>query len=406
MKKIIIFLLCAYVFAQVGGYPGINVLDDLDDTDVRQAKTGQGLIWDGTIWTIDSFIVADSLNSYSDTTVTNALRDSLSAYTLTTDLDYTDSIDVASWNFYNTGILTIDSIIANYGDSILTIDGSGNIGYTLADSLGGGGGTTLLGYSENGTFSNGQTANAPDCIVLGDNNSITNAFADYSVISGGYYNEISGYDDADNADYSTIGGGFYNRIINDANNNACYYSTIAGGQSNLIKRKSDHCTIGGGRNNTINADGYHTICGGKDNTISGSYTFSTIAGGYDNTINSYKSIIGAGEQNTITGDYSAILGGSQNSCSGGWNFVFGNNVDITGAYTTAFYDSVNPGHFSINCDDSDTLDADIALQVNGGVFLEDSLKIGTNGDFINGFYFAGDSLFIINGSDTMKFVED
>lgn len=74
--------------------------------------------------TIETLTVSvfDTLNSYSDSTITNAIYDSLAAYPDTSDLDYTDSADVAGWGYVQEGSTIfgyIDSITTGAADSVI-----------------------------------------------------------------------------------------------------------------------------------------------------------------------------------------------------------------------------------------------------------------------------------------------
>jgi len=95
--------------------------------------------------------------------------------------------------------------------------------------------------------------------------------ATYSVIMGGYENEISssstvGLNNYNAAVGNFIGGGFYNKIENGVNS----YSSIVGGYENVINSSPSafsYTFIGGGRSNHIKDSGYSSILGGRYNQI-------------------------------------------------------------------------------------------------------------------------------------------
>jgi hypothetical protein len=162
----------------------------------------------------------------------------------------------------------------------------------------------------------------------------------YSVISGG------GGDDAskgniidDGSTYSAIGGGSLNKINDTTSGAPSEYSVVAGGYSNEIdhspssvisggyenKIESENGFIGGGVDNDIGTmSSLSVICGGGDNggggalvgnSISGS-TMSVIGGGSGNAIKvtSGKSVIAGGTINVIeSSTESVICGGTGNN---------------------------------------------------------------------------------------------
>jgi hypothetical protein len=150
-------------------------------------------------------------------------------------------------------------------------------------------------------------------IVLGINNTISNAY-DICNILGGKDNIISdGYS-------STISGGYRNEIDGGAFNN-----------------------IGGGDINTISGGYFNVIGGGLSNDITGAIGVATIAGGVRNTASAYRGTIIGGDEGLASGNSSTVLGGARNTASGGGSIASGSlsvsnrNTQIShspGAFTT------------------------------------------------------------------------
>jgi len=152
------------------------------------------------------------------------------------------------------------------------------------------------------------------------------AYADYSVIGGGFGNYASssggtvgggGGNSVDNADYGTIAGGAENSVGFRGAGTFAPYSAIGGGTQNLI-RGSLGGTIAGGTGNHILGSvpllsTSATISGGAANQISGSQG-ATIAGGEGNLISELCgwAAIGGGQGNRNDGTLGTIAGGGGN----------------------------------------------------------------------------------------------
>ena len=92
---------------------------------------------------------------------------------------YSDTLDAHNFGALNNEIMTLtpagslyvrklklSDLTAIYSDTVLTIDGAGNVGWTLADSIGGG--STLLSYAENGTFADNQYATGANSVAIAE----------------------------------------------------------------------------------------------------------------------------------------------------------------------------------------------------------------------------------------------
>jgi hypothetical protein len=151
--------------------------------------------------------------------------------------------------------------------------------------------------------------------TIGGGRANTIADADFSVIGGGTWNEIS-------ADYATIGGGgpVYPDHPADSNNRVVdAYGTIAGGGGNIAgsqdadPNSSIYATIGGGRGNQASAH-FTSISGGIANTASGDY--ATVGGGGINAATSVSAVVAGGFQNTAGARDATIGGGYSNIANG------------------------------------------------------------------------------------------
>lgn len=170
--------------------------------------------------------------------------------------------------------------------------------------------------------------------VIRPTNSAHSITGNYSVIGGGFENEIS----VANATESTIGGGYRNRI----KTTAAARNTISGGQENEIQSQST-AAIGGGMYNVIKQGGASVIGGGRQNVIdvNADPAANVIDGGYQNSISNGAEIvtIGGGIYNKIyLGDYGVIGGGILNYVygeggtvgGGGYNSATGNYSAVGG----------------------------------------------------------------------------
>jgi len=212
------------------------------------------------------------------------------------------------------------------------------------EAIGAGGGAALLGYDENGAFAGGQAVTGANSIGMGDTAAV-GANADYSVVGGGYNNNIAA---------------------------------------------GDYSTIGGGRDNSVGAGGGSpdsTICGGRYNSI-GNVTGAFIGGGYKNRSQGGYSTIVGGNYNRITsgsGDYSAIVGGQDNLISSGlgWNFIGGGEGNIIrdnmyeGSILGGYGNDLSATNYSAICGgDSNLITAGRHNVISGGWWNE----ITTGGD--------------------------
>lgn len=211
------------------------------------------------------------------------------------------------------------------------IGGSTNSTHGNLDQILGGSGNTAQENSR--VFGQSNFSSSNSTIGGGRENSIP-LNNSYSVIAGGYGNNIS-------ASYATISGGGkdqaggvfdFNSIGANSND-----SVVSGGTTNNITSNSQSGVISGGRQNTITGN-YSTIGGGSSNLLSGNY--STIAGGVANTIpNGDYSVISGGHSNGIVSFYGSIAGGEGNyiedsamgAITGGRNnIIIGQNSIVIG----------------------------------------------------------------------------
>lgn len=176
----------------------------------------------------------------------------------------------------------------------------------------------------------------------------------YSVIAGGYGNQITGDADpeiidatdgvisggrlnvldasvggvigggssstATTSNYATIDGGFGNSIT------ASNQSSIGGGASNVIATSASAMVAGGVSNSVTNSQG-GAIGGGTNNVITNSSTNSRIGGGNANSINNgAHALIGGGQRNTIAnGNYGVVVGGYENQANANYTTAMGNS---------------------------------------------------------------------------------
>ena len=179
-----------------------------------------------------------------------------------------------------------------------------------------------------------------------------------SVISGGYSNQIRGFDSTNAAAVArditdgtsntlllgetvgnaTIGGGYANTI--GAN---CVAAIICGGQWNLLGDGSVRGFIGGGVLNNITDGTANTIIAGERNRISGG-SYSTIGGGFGNTNSGAYSVVPGGWRNSALGDYSYASGRRARANHPG-TFVWADAQD-------ADFNSTSNNQFNVRADGS------------------------------------------------------
>jgi len=139
----------------------------------------------------------------------------------------------------------------------------------------------------------------------------------YSVVGGGYANQIGLESDSSIGFLSVIDGGGLNSISSDL-------GVIGGGRSNQIGTSANASTIAGGFLNGVSG-GNGTVGGGSLNRVLG--PISTIAGGSDNEASGARATIAGGERNSAF-DLAAVGGGTGNTANGGGSVIAGgvNNV--------------------------------------------------------------------------------
>ncbi|HRZ12495.1 MAG TPA: hypothetical protein P5567_08570 [Kiritimatiellia bacterium] len=268
---------------------------------------------------------------------------------------------------------------------------SGSAWVASDDNTGGGGGS-LLGYREYGTFTPSPNAAGSDVIAMGKGCS---AGGMNSIVGGGAYNVALGAENAvvDGGAYNTnagggavIGGGQYNRIAYEGSNAVVaggwmneidgYKSAIGGGQGNRIQVRAAYSVIGGGDNNLVATGSYGcVVAGGLGNKVQpgiyqgfigagggnrmddGDYGF--IGAGQANRIGGDASwaVVGGGQYNTITNDadYAAIPGGFSNVAAGAGAFAAGREAQAlhAGAFvwngsSSGSFHSTADGQFLVN----------------------------------------------------------
>jgi len=179
---------------------------------------------------------------------------------------------------------TQDGLSYLVAGSNVTITSASNGQLTIESS---GGGSSLSSYSENGSFSTGQTASGTDSVAIGENST---ASGNYSIVGGGVNNTVS-------ADFGTVGGGVSNTVSGGGD------GTVSGGSQNTAS--GQYSTVGGGNSNTA-SDTVATVGGGFTNSATG--PLSTIAGGYENTASGYNATVVGLSGSTASGDGTAVIG--------------------------------------------------------------------------------------------------
>jgi hypothetical protein len=157
---------------------------------------------------------------------------------------------------------------SNLGSGHITIGGgSGNEAEDSYTSILGGSDNTASGISSTVGGGSDNTANGEYTTVSGGQGNI--AEADYAVICGGGGDATLGENNSVTGNYSNISGGLKNQV------NA-KYSSISGGQENVINSGSDFSLISGGTENSLTGTN-SAIVGGNNSTVIG--TQSIIVGG-------------------------------------------------------------------------------------------------------------------------------
>ena len=148
----------------------------------------------------------------------------------------------------------------------------------------------------------GNAALHDDSTVAGGSNNA--ALRSHATVAGGEDNSTAG-------SHATVAGGGNNEA-------SAPYATVAGGGSDESDdgnaAVTDHSTVGGGEANAAgdedDADSTHaTVGGGADNEASGAA--ATVGGGEDNTASGVHATVAGGERNEVTAEHSTIPGGSE-----------------------------------------------------------------------------------------------
>jgi hypothetical protein len=211
----------------------------------------------------------------------------------------------------------------------------------------------------------------------------------YSVVSGGYYNQAgNGPISFNDSAYATVSGGFaniaggqYATVGGGWQNVASYdYATVNGGSLNLAG--NIHSTIGGGLNNTARGI-LATIGGGWLNSAVNPYT--TVAGGYSNVAKGVYTAIGGGSYNEAYGARAVVAGGDANQASGAYATIPGGRANLAGGdYSFAAGRQAranNPGCFvwadSTEADLNCHVDNRFMVRASGGVYLHTSRDLNS-----------------------------
>lgn len=174
------------------------------------------------------------------------------------------------------------------------------------------------------------------------------------------------------SDYSVVSGGRANLI---SGSNAAIASVISGGGSNSITQSD--AVIAGGASNVMNS---------PSGSIGGGFQNST-GGGFGN-------VISGGNQNTTAGDYSVVPGGSTNHAIGNTSFAAGlsANADHNGSFVWA--DSNSTGYHSHGVDT-------VNLLAHGGAFVDKgSLTVSASSVTASAFFGDGSHLTNVSASFT------
>jgi len=210
-----------------------------------------------------------------------------------------------------------------------------------------GGGGSPDSWWGNEAFSNFSAILGGLANFAGDNsNPDDHTIGRYATVSGGRFNEATGYASNVSGGYdniaigsdSCINGGAWNEAHGD-------HASVSGGQANdAVGRVS---SVNGGQLNIASGDG-SSICGGFSNEAFSDW--SAILGGSENlagdnsdpndhSIGEYATVSG-GEDNTTSGQYSSISGGSLNEAFSNHSAILGGRGNIAG-------DNSNPDDHTI-----------------------------------------------------------
>ena len=254
----------------------------------------------------------------------------------------------------------------------------------------------------------------------------------YSVIGGGYSNQIAGDSyrttisgGGNNfiGDYdfgSFIGGGKLNSILFFPS-----YEFIGGGVGNTIGDQyglaGPDSFIGGGNSNSIaSGAGYAAISGGNANLIGTGASGSVIAGGQANLVNKGDfsqpfpaGTIGGGVSNRVDGDYATVPGGFGNTAHGNGSFAAGTGATAVHDHTFVWSDGSEkpaedsgPNQFIIYATNGVGINTDggphNGLEVAGDINTYGSVLAGQTirslGVFVSDYdIYAGDSIYATNG---------
>jgi hypothetical protein len=165
--------------------------------------------------------------------------------------------------------------------------------------------STISGGDQNHIWENSDHATIGGGGWMNEIGSAAGSVASMSFIGGGAYNHIY-------PKFSVIGGGYFNQIIGNGDDGRL--ATISGGNSNTIMLGLNSA-IGGGAGNQEFSGGYSTIAGGNNNQIMNGSLFGTIGGGDVNMIGPQAphSFIGGGQTNHDLSAYGTIGGGEINA---------------------------------------------------------------------------------------------
>jgi hypothetical protein len=275
----------------------------------------------------------------------------------------------------DTGDLTLDpgannNLVLNNQQSndasILTIDGSGNVGRgsKSISHIGGGGSSSELVTSGDVTAFR---------VVDGEGQSPSTKAPN---VIGGHPDNNTGSSVPDGA---VIGGGGTSFSPNKASGDS---STISGGKDNTAS--GTQSTVAGGVKNTASGD-ESTVGGGVANTASSNE--STVAGGNNNTASASRTTVGGGVENTASGNYSTVPGGEKGAAESDNSFVFN---DGTGYHSVPPFSS--NGLSSDNAVDDEGVTGSHTFSVSakngfrfitGGASSPNVTYIDSNGKFVS-----------------------
>jgi hypothetical protein len=223
-----------------------------------------------------SVVLGGSSNSASTSSYASIVggKDNLATGVYSIVVGGNQNIASASRSFVGSGVNNKSTSVQS-----IVVGGNGNNSYCVRSSIINGQDNVISDSSDNAT------------IVGGVLNSIT-SFGSYSIVCGGYQNNII-------TDHSFIGNGYQNSISGTT-------SSIINGGKNIVKSSGKYSFIGNGYENT--ASGYYSVIqNGKQN--SATTTYSTILNGFGNLVSGRASSVLAGTGHTVTGKNSAIVGG-------------------------------------------------------------------------------------------------